>query len=105
MATTLPTSTPEQRAAALAKAARYRTARAEMKELLRTGSLTLGEVFDRGEHDDIVGGMKLYPVLYALPRLGKVKAKRLMEEVGIADNRRVRALTDRQRTELLEAVG
>ncbi len=105
MANSLPVSTPEQRAAALAKAAEYRTARAELKELLSTGSLTLDEVFERAGTDDIVGGMKLKSVLASLPRLGKVKTKRLMEEIGIAENRRVRAVTDRQRTELFDALG
>ena len=104
MANALPQSTPEQRAAALAKAAEYRTARAELKELLSTGTVTLEEVFERAVDDDVVGNMKLYPALCALPRMGKVKSKRLMEEIGIADNRRIRAVTDRQRTELLAAV-
>ncbi len=104
MTNTPPKSTPEQRAAALAKAAEYRTARAELKELLSTGSLTLEEVLARAADEDVIGKMKLYPALCAVPRMGKVTSKRLMEEIGIADNRRMRALTDRQRAELLEAI-
>ncbi len=99
-----PQTTPEQRAAALAKAAAARRARAEVKELLSTGSLSLADVFDRGATDEFVGGMKIDKVLAALPRLGKVKTKRLLEEHGVAENRRVRSLTERQRRDLLEAV-
>ncbi len=101
---TPPQSTPEQRAAALAKAAEARRVRAEVKELLSTGSLTLEDVFARSETDEFVGGMKINKVLASLPRLGKVKTKRLLEEHGVAENRRVRSLTERQRHDLLAAV-
>ena len=97
-----PKLTPEQRQAALAKAAEARRQRAEMKELLSTGSLTFAEVLERAETDDIVAGTKIAAVLVSLPGMGKVKTKRLMEEHGIADNRRIRGLGDRQRRVLLD---
>jgi len=43
-------------------------------------------------------------MLESLPGVGKVKARRLMEEVGIADTRRVRGLGAQQRVALLEAL-
>ncbi len=101
---TPPKSTPEQRAAALAKAAEARRVRAEVKELLSTGSLRLSDVFARAEDDELVGGMKINSVLVSLPRLGKVKTKRLLEEHGVAENRRIRSLTPRQRRDLLDAL-
>jgi hypothetical protein len=97
-----PKLTAEQRNAALAKAAEARRTRAEMKELLRTGSLTLPEVLDRAETDEIIAGTKVYAVLVSLPGLGKVKAARVMEELGIASNRRLRGLGTRQHAALLE---
>lgn len=97
-----PKLTAEQRNAALAKAAEARRVRAEMKELLRTGSLTLPEVLERAETDEIIAGTKVYAVLVALPGLGKVKAARVMEELGIAENRRLRGLGSRQKAALLE---
>jgi hypothetical protein len=84
----------------LAKAAEARRTRAEMKELLRTGSLTLAEVLDRADGDDIVAGTKVAAVLQSLPGLGKVKAKRTMEELGIAENRTIRGLGSNQRAQL-----
>ena len=54
-----PELTPEQRRAALAKAAEARRVRAEIKELLKTGSLTLPEVLDRAETDELVAGTKV----------------------------------------------
>jgi hypothetical protein len=98
----LPELTPEQRKAALQKAAEARRARAELKELLRTGSLSLAEVLDRAESDEIVAGTKVSAVLMSMPGLGKVKAKRLMEANGIAENRRIRGLGQRQRAALLD---
>lgn len=97
-----PQLTPEQRAAALEKAAEARRARAELKELLRTGSVDINELFRRADEDDVIAGTKVSAALAAMPGLGKVKANRLMEELGIADNRRLRGLGARQREALLE---
>ena len=97
-----PVFTPEQRAAALAKAGEARRLRAEVKELLKTGSVTLVEVLERGDKEEYIGGMKVESVLESLPGLGKIKTKRLMEELGIASNRRLRGLGDRQRAALLQ---
>ena len=97
----LPPMSDEQRAEALAKAAAARRQRAEIKALLKTGSLTLDEVFERAETDDIVAGTKVYPLLASMPRMGKVKAMRLMEELQIAENRKIRGLGSRQRENLL----
>ena len=97
-----PQLTDAQRQAALAKAAEARRARAELKELLRTGSLSLTDVFERAEDDQVVATTKVFAVLISLPGFGKIKAKRLMEDLGIAENRRVRGLGDRQRAKLLE---
>jgi hypothetical protein len=97
----LPQPTPEQRAAALARAASARRVRAEVKELLKTGSLTFRELLQRAAEDDLLGGIKVGTVLESMPGLGKVKAKRLLESLAIADNRRLRSLGDRQRDALL----
>ena len=97
-----PKLTEEQRKAALAKAAAARRTRAEMKELLRTGSLSLDEVFARADGDPIVASTKVFAVLISMPGFGKIKAKRLMEDLGIAENRRIRGLGDRQKAKLLD---
>lgn len=97
-----PKLTPEQRAAALEKAAQARRARAEMKELLKTGSITFPGLLSRADDDDLIAGMKVYAVLAAMPGTGKIKAKRLMESMGIAENRRIRGLGERQRAALLD---
>ena len=97
-----PELTKEQRDAALAKAAEARRARAELKQLLKMGSVSFAEVLERAENDPIVAGMKVSAVLSSLPGTGKVKAKRLMEGHAIAESRRIRGLGQRQRAALLE---
>ena len=99
-----PQLTPEQRAAALAKAAAARRERAELKQLLKDGNVSLDELMERIDTDAVVGGMKVKAVLISMPGLGKVKSYRLMEELGIAENRRMRGLGAKQREALLAAL-
>jgi len=99
-----PSLTPEQRRAALAKAAAARKARAEVRERLGRGELTIAALLDDAAADKTLAGMKVKSVLTALPGLGKVKSYRLMEDLGIAENRRLRGLGARQREALLAAL-
>jgi hypothetical protein len=101
----LPSLSPEQRAAALEKAAAARKARAELKDKLKHGGMSLREVLDAAEADDVVGKMKVSAVLEALPGVGKVRAQQMMEKFKIAESRRVRGLGDNQRRALLEEFG
>ena len=97
-----PVLTEEQRKAALEKAAEARRVRADLKDRLKMGSITLTEVLDQAAEDEIVGKTKVLAVLESLPGVGKVKARRLMEEIGIAECRRLRGLGDQQRAALLD---
>lgn len=101
----LPELTPEQRAAALEKAATARRARAELKEHLKKGETDLKTVLKDAETDEIIGKMKVSALLEALPKVGKVKAQEIMTELEIAPTRRLRGLGDRQRRALLERFG
>jgi DNA uptake protein ComE-like DNA-binding protein len=100
---TPPQLTPEQRTAALAKAAEARAARAEIKARLKMGSMTLTEALD--SDDENVGKLKVVSLLESLPGVGKVKARKIMEDVEIADNRRVQGLGAQQKAKLLELLG
>ena len=97
-----PVLTEEQRKAALEKAAEARRVRADLKDRLKMGSISLTEVLDQATEDEIVGKTKVLAVLESLPGVGKVKARRLMEEIGIAESRRLRGLGDQQRAALLD---
>jgi hypothetical protein len=96
----LPPLTPDQRAAALEKAAKARKERAEVKNNLKRGTLKLPAVLKQGQTDDTVGKMKVSALLEAMPGVGKVRARQIMERLGIAESRRVRGLGANQRTAL-----
>jgi len=98
---TPPQLTPEQRAAALEKAAIARRARAEVKERLKMGVLTLPDLFKEADENPILAKLKVIAVIESLPGVGKVKAKRLMEELEIAESRRLGGLGAKQRVALL----
>jgi len=100
-----PALTPEQRQAALAKAAEARKARAAVKERLKSGDLSFREVLDLAGRDELVAGIKVVAILESIPGVGKVTARRTMAEVGIAETRRIRGLGDQQRKALLDAFG
>ena len=97
----LPSLSPEQRAAALEKAAEIRKARAELKDQLKSGKTSLASVLDRAENDDVVGKLKVSAVLQAMPGIGKIRANQIMEKLKIAESRRLRGLGDQQRKALL----
>ena len=97
----LPSLSPEQRAAALEKAAEIRKARAALKDELKSGKTTLAAVLDRAEADDVVGKLKVSAVLQAMPGIGKIRAQQIMEKLKIADSRRLRGLGEQQRKALL----
>ena len=96
-----PSLTPEQRQAALQKAAAARRQRAEVKEKLKMGSLSLRELFEQGDRDEILAKLKVVSVLESLPGVGKVRARRLMQELDISESRRLRGLGRNQRMALL----
>lgn len=100
---TPPQLTPEQRTAALAKAAEARAARADLKNQLKNGSLGIHDALAR--NDSTMGKLKVVSLLESLPGVGKVKARKIMEDIGIADNRRVQGLGQVQKQSLLDQLG
>jgi transposase len=101
----LPPLTPEQRAAALEKAAAARRERAEVKNRLKHSGASLVEVLEQGRSNEVIGKMKVSAVLESLPGVGKVRAARLMEELGISESRRVRGLGANQLAALQREFG
>lgn len=92
----LPPLTPEQRQAALEKAAAARRERAEVKNRLKNSGASISEILQQGQVNEVVGKMKVLDLLQAVPGLGKVRARQLMERLAIAESRRVRGLGAKQ---------
>ena len=96
----LPELSPEQRAAALEKAAAARKTRAELRERLKSKGATVGDVLRQGETDEVIGKMRVSAVLESLPGVGKARAAKIMERLEISPTRRVRGLGANQRRAL-----
>lgn len=92
----LPPLTPEQRAAALEKAAAARRERAEVKKRLKHSLVSLHEVIKQGQENEVIGKMKVSALLESMPGVGKVRAGKIMQELGISESRRVRGLGSNQ---------
>jgi hypothetical protein len=101
-ATSPPARTPAEREAALARAAHARRVRADLKAEVAAGQLSLAQVFQQADEDDVVANIKLLTVLEAVPNIGKIRSRRLLAELDISERRRLRGVGVRQRTRLLE---
>ncbi len=88
----LPRLTPEQRQANLEKAAASRRERAEVKNRLKHSGASLVDVLEQGQENEVIGKMRVLDLLQAMPGLGKVRARQLMERLSISESRRVRGL-------------
>ena len=98
----LPPLTPEQRQAALDKAAASRRERAAVKNRLKNSGASIIDVVTEGRANDVIGKMRVVDLLQSMPGLGKVRARQVMERLGIAESRRVRGLGTKQIAALKE---
>ncbi len=96
--------TTQERSDALRKAAAARATRAEAKERLKSGKLTIAQVIGSGETDEAIARMRILELLEALPGIGRVRATAIMEQLGIAQSRRVRGLGIHQRRALVDFI-
>lgn len=96
----LPPLSPEQRRAALEKAAAARKERAEVRDALKHGRLSLAEVLT--SDSEAVRKMPVRTLIESLPDIGKVRAQKVLNELEISDSRRVRGLGIQQKERLLE---
>ncbi len=101
---TPPVLSQAQREEASRVAVANRRRRAEVKKLVKAGELSLEEIFELADREECVAQMRAYDLISALPAIGEVKAKRIMDAASIATTRRVRGLGPRQRAELFRAL-
>lgn len=97
--------TPEQRAAALKRAAELRAARAEYLARVKSGEVGIAAALAEGKENPVVGRIKAKRLLMALPGVGAAKAQSAMTAIGIAESRRVAGIGQRQAEKLVELFG
>ncbi|OBI70523.1 hypothetical protein A5706_09760 [Mycobacterium sp. E796] len=81
--------TTQQRAAVLEKT---RAGRRQLTARFQRGDIDRRQVLEDAETDDFSGPMKVSTLLEALPKAGKVKARKIMTELEIHPARRLRGL-------------
>jgi len=106
MVTTLKASTqaPErsldQRMDALHRANDIRSRRAQLKKDLKSGRVRISDVIS--DPPDYVMTAKVFDMLLAVPKYGKVKATRFINYCRISQGKTVGGLSERQRNELVD---
>ena len=98
-----PERSQQQRMDALRRANDIRCERARLKERLRTGELSIGDVLV--DPPVCVHTAKVLDLVLAVPKYGRVKANRLLERCRVSSSKTVNGLTPRQRKELLDMLG
>ncbi|SNC59289.1 hypothetical protein SAMN05445756_0035 [Kytococcus aerolatus] len=88
----LPALTAEQRQDAARAAVEARLRRAEVKQAVSEGRMSIGEVLAVARTDEAVAKLRVTTLLECLPGIGPVRAGRLVDELGIAPSRRLRGL-------------
>jgi len=89
----------DQRMEALKRANDIRVRRAQLKKDLKDGRVRVEEVLSRPP--DYVETAKVFDILMAVPKFGRVKAARFLNQCRISQSKTVGGLSERQRTELI----
>ncbi|MCX6445398.1 MAG: guanylate kinase [Actinobacteria bacterium] len=91
-----PQLTAHERSAALAKAKESRQIRSAAKTKIKSGELTLSDIFTLAETDSVIGKMRVSDLLAALSGVGKIRATAIMERLNISPTRRIQGLGKHQ---------
>ena len=89
----------DQRMEALKRANDIRVQRAKLKKDLKEGRVAIESVLL--DPPDYVSTAKVFDMLMAVPKFGRVKAARLLNQCRISQSKTVGGLSERQRTELV----
>lgn len=91
-----PQLTADQRSLALAKAKQSRQERSLVKSKVKSGELSLSEVFNLADKDPVIAKMRVAELLAAISGVGKIRAQAIMERLDISPTRRIQGLGKHQ---------
>src|SRR4051812_28630953 len=97
--TQAPLRSPDQRMDALRRANDIRVRRAQLKKDLKLGRVLIEEILR--DPPEYVSTAKVFDMLMAVPKFGRVKAARFLNQCRISQSKTVGGLSDRQRAELI----
>ena len=90
----------DRRLVALGKANEVRVARARLKQRLREGGDRIEHVL--AEPPECVATASVFDLLVAVPKIGPVRAGRLLGTARVRQTKTIGGLTDRQRADLIK---
>jgi hypothetical protein len=97
------TAAPErslmQRMEALQRANAIRTRRAQLKRDLKSGRSSIHQLLL--DPPEWVETAKVFDMLLAVPKYGRVKANKILQQCRISPSKTIGGLSERQRTELV----
>ena len=88
-----------QRMEALQRANEIRTRRAQLKRDLKAGRVSIHDLLL--EPPEYVETAKVFDMLLAVPKYGRVKANKILQQCRISPSKTIGGLSERQRTELV----
>jgi hypothetical protein len=89
----------DQRMEALKRANDIRVKRAQLKKDLKDGQISIEEILR--DPPEYVSTAKVFDMLMAVPKFGRVKAARFLNTCRISQSKTVGGLSERQRAELI----
>jgi hypothetical protein len=97
--TAIPTRSHDQRMRALEAANEIRTRRAQLKRDLKAGKVQIERLLlDPPEY---LGSAKVFDVMLAVPKYGRVKVNRILNQCRVSPSKTIGGLSVRQRAELV----
>ena len=97
--TQAPERSLDQRMEALKRANDIRVRRARLKKDLKDGHVRIEEIL--AAPPEYVETAKVFDILMAVPKFGRVKAARFLNQCRISQSKTVGGLSERQRAELV----
>ena len=94
-----PVRSLDQRMEALKRANDIRVRRAQLKKDLKEGRVRIEAILD--DPPPYVETAKVFDILMAVPKFGRVKANRFLTQCRISQSKTVGGLSERQRAELI----
>ena len=94
-----PVRSLDQRMEALKRANDIRVKRAQLKKDLKEGRVRIEAILN--EPPEYVSTAKVFDILMAVPKFGRVKAARFLNQCRISQSKTVGGLSERQRAELV----
>ena len=91
-----PKISAEDRIAALEKAKESRQIRAIAKNKIKSGELSISDIFLQAQNDSVIAKMRVSELLASISGVGKIRANAIMERLNISPTRRIQGLGKHQ---------